>query len=109
MTDPVQKTIPKADAELVWQIAQEKWNAQADNGNQWDALGQDEMSLLIVREAELQLAAIALPVQPVIDADDIEIEAEMEKALAKAFTNWEIKLCTDAIKQGNVTIRKPLK
>ena len=51
-------------AELVWAIAQDKWNALADKGNQWNALGQDEMSLLIVRETELQLSqAIAQPVQ----------------------------------------------
>ena len=56
--------------------------------------------------AELK-AAIAQPVQPVIYA--LNIDAETQKTLDNAFTNWEIKLCTDAIKQGNVTIRKPLK
>lgn len=51
-------------AELVWAIAQDKWNALADKGNQWNALGQDEMSLLIVRETELQLSqVIAQPVE----------------------------------------------
>ena len=52
------------DAELVWPIAQDKWNAQADEYNQWDNLGRDEMSVLIVREAELQLSQIVQPEQP---------------------------------------------
>ena len=46
------------NAELVWPIAQSKWNAQADKYNQWGSLGQDEMSVLIVRETELQLSQI---------------------------------------------------
>lgn len=52
------------NAELVWPIAQDKWNAQADGYNKWDSLGRDEMSVLIVRETELQLAAIAQPAEP---------------------------------------------
>ena len=52
------------NAELVWHIAQDKWNAQADKYNKWDSLGQDEMSVLIVREAELQLSQIVQPEQP---------------------------------------------
>ena len=51
--------------ELVWAIAQDKWNALADKGNQWNALGQDEMSLLIVRETELQLSQVIA--QPATD------------------------------------------
>ena len=64
MVQSVHPTLSDAQASLVWATARDKWNAHADVYNWWEHLGGDEMSLLIIREAEFQLAAIAQPVQP---------------------------------------------
>lgn len=41
-----------ADTPSTAQIAASRWNAEADEFNQWDALGQDEKDELIAAEQE---------------------------------------------------------
>ncbi|HBP6163731.1 TPA: hypothetical protein L6A15_28355 [Pseudomonas aeruginosa] len=51
------------DLTSIAQIAANRWNAEADEFNQWDALGQDEKDELIAAEQEL-LVGPSLAVKP---------------------------------------------
>ena len=47
---------PITSVTSIAQVAANRWNAEADEFNQWDALGQDEKDELIAAEQE-QLAS----------------------------------------------------
>ncbi len=53
----------KADRTSIAQIAAKRWNAEADEFNQWDALGQDEKDALIAAEQERLSRLKLTPVQ----------------------------------------------
>lgn len=55
---------PDTSVSSIAEVAANRWNAEADEFNQWDALGQDEKDELIAAEQELLASTESVGVNP---------------------------------------------
>jgi len=55
---------PDTSVSSIAEVAANRWNAEADEFNQWDALGQDEKDELIAAEQELLAGTESVGVNP---------------------------------------------
>jgi hypothetical protein len=62
--------------------AKEKWNKQADEHNQWDSLGTDEILQLVIDEEQCKLLEA-------FDAGYMSSQLHLSKALA--IKEWQIR------------------
>lgn len=69
-----------ADCKSIAQIAANRWNSEADEFNQWDALDQDEKDSLIAAEQERLVSTEGACVLP-----NVVLSRHQQEHVAKAF------------------------